>query len=203
MAQCMRMSVKPFPCESTHLTRFLLYRSLTGWAADMKATNVASISGSQDLCELMGFSEAAVKHLEYPEHDLRNLRFADGSFDACIADQVLEHVEEDPLLVMKECCRIVRREGIVVQATVMTYPIHHGPMDLWRFTPEGMTFLFEQAGLKVVSSGSWGGAAAVGLITLGLARIPVPKSESHPIRKIATNPGRDWPIAVWAIGRKL
>jgi SAM-dependent methyltransferase len=202
-AKCIQLSVRPFAHENTHLTRFLLYKSLAGVAAGAAANKVASISGSQRLCELMGFPKESILNLEYPEHDVRSLRFDTGSFDACVADQVLEHVEEEPLVVIRECARVVKPEGLVVQATVMTYPIHHGPKDLWRFTPEGLTFLFEKAGLKIACVGSWGGAGAVGLVNLGLGQLPVPRNDWHPVKRIASDPGTGWPVVVWAVGRKI
>lgn len=202
IAQCVRLSTKPFECEATHLSRFLLYKSLSGFATGQNAKTVASISGSQRLCEVMGFERHAIQDLNYPEHDLRNLPYSDCSFDACVADQVLEHVEEDPFLVLRECARVVKPNGIVVQTTVMIYPIHYGPKDLWRFTPDGMRFLFERVGLQTICTGSWGGPRAVALVALGLAQLPVPIVPFHPIRRLATNPGTKWPVVVWIVGRK-
>jgi len=202
IARCIELSTKLFQCEDVHLSRFLLYKSLAGLAAGTNASAVASISGSQRLCQIMGFSTEAIRNLDYPAHDVRSLNFPDCYFDACIADQVLEHVEEDPFLVLRECARVTKPNGIVVQATVMTYPIHFGPKDLWRFTPEGMLLLIERAGLKPLHSGSWGGRRAVGLSMLGLGQMRVPKNPLHPVRRIAMDSGAEWPVVVWAVGKK-
>lgn len=202
-AKAVRLSVKPFRTEAVHLSRFLLYRSLKGYAANTKVNKVASISGSQTLCKLMGFETSSIIDLDYPDHDLRNLQFEDDTFDACIADQVLEHIEADPFAVIRECTRVVRPNGLVVHATVMTYPIHWGPRDLWRFTPDGLKTIFSEAGLSIEVVGSWGGVGAVTLLSLGLAQVPVPQNASHPIKRIACDSGSDWPIVVWVIGRKI
>jgi SAM-dependent methyltransferase len=197
-----RLTTAGFETEDTSLTRFRLYHTLAGTGRSLNAKKVASISGSERLCGVMGFDKSAIVNLDYPEHDLRALNFPDASFDACIADQVLEHIDGDPLSVVRECTRIVKPNGIVAHATVMTYPVHFGPKDLWRFTPEGLSVLFERSGLSILQSGCWGGPRAVILLALDLGQIPVPKNRRHPIRRIALNSGDNWPVVVWIVGEK-
>jgi SAM-dependent methyltransferase len=150
----------------------------------------------------MGFTEDQIQELSYPKYDIRHLDVPDGLFDACVADQVLEHVESEPGVAIREAARIVRAGGIVVQATVMTYQIHFGPKDLWRFTPGGLRYLFETAGLEVLQCGSWGGRLAAILVVSGLATLSVPRWEYHPVRALARNEGSSWPVVVWCLARK-
>lgn len=151
----------------------------------------------------MGFSDSQIIPLDYPNYDARSLPFPDAYFDACVADQVLEHIESNPYEMFSEVSRIVRPDGLFINATIMTYPVHFGPKDMWRFTPDGHQLLFEESGFQVIASGSWGGAEALLLITLGLANLSVPRWSHHPIRRIAENTGEKWPIVIWAVGKKL
>jgi len=205
IAKLIKWITLPFPKEETHLTRYLAYREL-GKAKSIlpsKFEKAASISGSNHLCEILGIERQYIKELNHPEYDVRRLPFLDASFDICVADQVIEHVESDLNSVFKEVSRILDFGGIFVNATVMTYPIHYGPKDMWRITPEGHQYLFESNGFEVITSGSWGGFQAVQLLALNLARLPVPKCSWHPVRKIAENQSTDWPVVVWAIGKKI
>jgi SAM-dependent methyltransferase len=56
--------------------------------------------------------ESLTEHLEFLVSDVRTLNFADGSFDAVIGHTLLSHVE-DPLAVLKEAARLVKRGGTV------------------------------------------------------------------------------------------
>jgi SAM-dependent methyltransferase len=150
----------------------------------------------------MGFAETQIQDFSYPKYDVRHLDVPDEAFDACVADQVIEHVETEPGSVIREAARIVRKGGIIVQATVMTYPVHFGPNDLWRFTPAGLRFLFEIAGLDVLQCGSWGGRLAVIFVVSGLANLSVPRWKHHPVKSLAANEGSNCPVVVWALGRK-
>lgn len=54
----------------------------------------------------------------YPEVDLRQLPFADGSFDLVVHSDTLEHVD-GPVAALRECRRVLRRDG----ACAFTVPI--------------------------------------------------------------------------------
>jgi SAM-dependent methyltransferase len=197
-----RLSVLPFPSHNVHLTRHLEYESLREVSIPRAYDRVASISGSERLCRIMNVDPAKIVSLDFPEFDARDLPFPDGHFDVCIADQVMEHVEGGGDAFVRECARVVRNGGLFVNATVATYPIHYGPKDLRRFTPEGLREMLESAGFEVVKEGSWGGRRALLLVALDLAGLSVPCASWHPIKRIAEKTCSEWPIVVWAVGRK-
>src|SRR5258708_37032388 len=109
-----KMSVAPFSGHDTHLTRYLEYTELGQLALDLDYSRVASISSSEHLCNVLKFDHAKVISLNYPEFDARNLPFPDGHFDACVADQVAEHVEGCDIAFVRECARVVRRGGLFI-----------------------------------------------------------------------------------------
>jgi SAM-dependent methyltransferase len=199
-----RLLRKLDPCEDVHLTRFLQYKSLRNWyqTVESKGHKVASISGSLALCGFMGIEDQQIKRLDYPEFDLLALPFADKTFDMLVADQVLEHVEGMPHSVFREAARVLPSGGYFVNATVMTYPLHFGPKDLWRFTPEGHAALFDEAGFSIVHQGSWGGNDAVIAVARGMGLARVPKRRQSKIRRLAESVGHEWPVVIWAVGKR-
>jgi ubiquinone/menaquinone biosynthesis C-methylase UbiE len=58
----------------------------------------------------MGAEEGLAQRLDFRAGDVRRLDFADGSFDAVVAHTLLSHVD-DPLSVLKEAARVVKRGG--------------------------------------------------------------------------------------------
>ncbi len=73
---------------------------------------------------------------------------ADGSFDAVISTQVLEHVD-DPATYLAECHRVLRPGGRLLLSThgIMLY--HPDPVDLWRWTWAGLERIVTEAGFHV------------------------------------------------------
>jgi SAM-dependent methyltransferase len=200
-ASIVRLVVKPFEVEETHLTRFKAYSALENLLANGDCNRVASISGSEILCRKLGIEAPRVMSLNYPEYDARSLPFPANYFDAVVADQVMEHVAGPTEALIAEAYRVIRPGGVYVNATVSTYQLHHYP-DYRRFSPQGLEAVMSSEGFKVTSLGSWGGRAGVLFLLLGLNTLRVPRLKWHPIRRIAERECFDWPIVVWAVGIK-
>lgn len=69
------------------------------------------------------------------------LPYPDGSFDVVLCTQVLEHVE-DPSGAVRELFRVLRPGGTVFLSTHGVWVYHPDPVDLWRWTIEGLERLF-------------------------------------------------------------
>ena len=152
-----------------HITRYAMYQRLHGVGLDLgfdndPATRVVAISRSEPLCELLGLGKATITSADFPTFDLRRLTFSDDSFDVLVADQVLEHIEADPSLPVRESFRVVRPGGLVVHTTCFVNPIHE-EVDLFRFTPSALAMLFNEHG-DVVEVGGWGNRLQYGSWTL-------------------------------------
>jgi SAM-dependent methyltransferase len=99
--------------------------------------------------------------LDYPDFDLCAPVRAKhrGRFDVVICEQVLEHVV-DPFAAARNLRRLCRPGGHVVVSTPFLVRVHEmadwGLIDLWRFTPRGLTVLLETAGLEVHHVATWG-----------------------------------------------
>jgi SAM-dependent methyltransferase len=69
----------------------------------------------------------------------------DASFDVVLCTQVLEHCD-DPAQAIRELHRVTRPGGRVLASTHGVQVYHPSPVDLWRWTHEGLRRLFEANG---------------------------------------------------------
>jgi SAM-dependent methyltransferase len=86
----------------------------------------------------------------------------DGGFDAVLSTQVLEHVQ-DPRLYLSECLRMLRPGGRLLLSTHGIFPYHPDPVDLWRWTCEGLRREVEEAGFEIIRFEGIIGMAATGV----------------------------------------
>jgi SAM-dependent methyltransferase len=101
---------------------------------------------------------------------------ADGSVDAVISTQVLEHVA-DPARYLRECRRVLRPGGGLLLSTHGLMVWHPDPVDLWRWTCDGLRRQVEDAGFEVVRFEGVMGLGATGVQLLQDAwywRVPRP-----------------------------
>ena len=62
-----------------------------------------------------------------------NIPVADSSFDVILLCEVLEHLEK-PEDVLKECYRVLKKDGIIIITMPFLFPIHADPYDFQRWT---------------------------------------------------------------------
>jgi len=65
--------------------------------------------------------------------DASNIPLADESCDIAIMGELLEHVAE-PMEVLKEANRLLKKGGVLLATTPFMYPIHADPYDFGRYT---------------------------------------------------------------------
>lgn len=187
-----------------HVTRYAMYRRLgafRGSLTDRPSPRVLSISGSGALCHRLGFGDEAITEAAYPEANVLDLPFEEGSFDGVVSDQVLEHVEGSPQRAIDECFRVTRPGGFAVHATCFVNPIHYEPGDFWRFTPDALRLLVEPHD-EVLEADGWGSPLVWPVVWLGLRFVPVPEARWHPLHWAATHDHPDWPVVTWVVARK-
>ena len=89
------------------------------------------------------------------------LDVADGSQDAVLSTQVLEHVS-DPGRYLAECFRVLRPGGRLLLTTHGMMVYHPDPVDYWRWTCAGLQQAVAEPGLRVDHLRGIVGPAAVG-----------------------------------------
>ncbi len=88
--------------------------------------------------------------------DIHKLPFPSKSFDLITLFMVMEHLY-DPLRAIKECQRVLRKNGILVATTVQYWHTHGHPNDYYRYTKDGLMYVFNNANLPIKSIWSIGG----------------------------------------------
>lgn len=83
----------------------------------------------------------AVDHIG-PAHDLP---VKDGSYDAVLCTQVLEHVP-NPDAVIRELYRVLRPGGRLYMTVPLAWELHELPFDFFRYTPHGLERMLDAAG---------------------------------------------------------
>ncbi|MEM0982797.1 MAG: class I SAM-dependent methyltransferase [Planctomycetota bacterium] len=66
-----------------------------------------------------------------------------ASFDVVFSNNVFEHVRE-PWRAADECVRICKPGGLLVHAAPFAWRYHPVPVDMFRYTHEGLRYLFER-----------------------------------------------------------
>ena len=91
--------------------------------------------------------------------DAAALPFAEGSFDAAVMFQVLEHVP-DPAAVTREIHRVLAPGGTLLGSAPFIWPVHGDPQDYYRFSDGGLRRLLRMfEGVEIVPLGNAAGAA--------------------------------------------
>ncbi len=69
----------------------------------------------------------------------------DNSYAAVASYDVFEHLQR-PWDAARECIRICKPGGLLVHRTLFAYRYHPIPIDYWRFTSQGLEYLFTNDG---------------------------------------------------------
>lgn len=102
--------------------------------------------------------------------DASRMPFENDKYDLTICLDMLEHAEW-PQAVIREIFRVTKPGGYLFLATVFAFPIHDYPSDYWRFTPNCMKLLLEDAGFDVVDFHGCNDLLLPGIVR-GLGRKP-------------------------------
>jgi SAM-dependent methyltransferase len=189
-----------------HITRYSMYNALRNCLAehDSPDKTALAISLSRPFGQdILGLRRTRFTDANYPECNMMDLPFEDSSFDFCMSDQVLEHVEGDPVIAFRESARVVRPGGFICHTTCFINEVHGVPKDFWRFTPEALGLMARLSGCKIVIAAGWGNREAWGIMRHGFRFTGIPNDTKHPLHVVATRNETDVPIAVWVVAEKL
>lgn len=108
-------------------------------------------------CDLLG-NERAECILERPDC----LPQPNGFASVVLSSSVLEHVI-DPAVYIRECRRVLVDNGLLILSTHGVWRYHPDPMDLWRWTSEGLKRVIQESGFSILHFRGVMGPAATGL----------------------------------------
>lgn len=82
----------------------------------------------------------------YGDPPLEELPYTDrDGFGTAVCLNVLEHVA-NPFRAFRALWQIMKRDSLLVVSTVFSFPYHPSPADYWRFTPDALRLLADDAG---------------------------------------------------------
>jgi SAM-dependent methyltransferase len=162
-------------------------------ALEYQKMDVLEISGTRFRDRWPFHSYRSVK---YPDYDVCSGPLAVGEFDIVIAEQVFEHILY-PDLGASSVFQMLRPGGIFIIDTPFLLKVHAYPLDLYRWTQDGIRTLLERAGFSTIQTGSWGNRRCIIKdLTPGLGW-----TEYQPLLHSLKNEP-DFPIVVWAFAHK-
>jgi SAM-dependent methyltransferase len=161
------LSVKRFIKKSPFLTRFLLayidnfyfnYSDLQKFLKQNRSKSIKLNLGSGPMAE---GSFMNVDMESYPGvtlcADVHSLPIRENSVDAVCCMQLLEHVV-DPHKVVDEAWRVLKPGGEIFLSAPFMYPFHEAPIDLNRWTKNGLRHIMKD--FHLVNIGVLGGPTA-------------------------------------------
>ncbi len=184
-----------------YLVRYHMYECVKRCLPGGISGRVLAVSGIGSFSAMLS-EPVEVTETSYPEVDMLDLPYGDGQFDFVISDQVLEHLE-DPWQAVRESHRVLREGGIAVHTSCLINYIHPSPLDLWRFTPDGLRCLCRDFS-DIIECGGWGNRAFILLAFLNwrFMYMTVPEGRPSLRRALATFNEPRFPISTWVVARK-
>jgi SAM-dependent methyltransferase len=70
-------------------------------------------------------------------------------FGTAVCLNVIEHVQ-NPFRVFAALYQILKPDSLLIIETVFSFPYHPSPNDYWRYSPDCLRYLSEQAGFRVL-----------------------------------------------------
>jgi SAM-dependent methyltransferase len=114
---------------------------------------------SFDVLEVSGTSWRAAgfrsyRSVRYPDFDICRETLPE-QFDLVIAEQVFEHLRS-PFSAARNVLQMLRPGGYFLITTPFLIRFHPEPLDLWRWTRDGLRFFLEDVGFAQAATQSWG-----------------------------------------------
>jgi SAM-dependent methyltransferase len=133
---------------------------------------------------------------EYPEFDVCGDRF-EGKYDLIIAEQVFEHIRY-PANAARNIWDGLRAGGHALITVPCLFHLHPTPLDAWRWTPQGLAFLLEDAGFdrNNITTDGWGNIECFIQHATDLSQAPA-YDGSQPLQNTL-----HLPIVVWGFAQK-
>ena len=103
----------------------------------------------------------------------------DAGAQTVLLTEVLEHLER-PADAVAECFRLLEPGGHIIATTPLFWPVHDA-RDFYRYTPQGLRYLFETAGFEVVHLEPLGGLWSTVAIELSYGLQRYRRSWSAPV----------------------
>lgn len=94
--------------------------------------------------------EYIILNLDKGDPFIEDLPYAyQNAFGTAVCLNVIEHVQ-NPFRVFAALYQIMKPNSLLIIETVFSFPYHPSPNDYWRYSPDCLRYLSEQAGFRVL-----------------------------------------------------
>lgn len=181
--------------DYTQWARVVMYRELFEFVSSIHPEELDALEISPGVeWQKLGFK--SFLGIGYPDFDICKDKL-DERFDVIVADQVFEHLLW-PYRAGKNVLKMLNPGGYFIITTPFLIQMHACPIDCSRWTETGLKYFLAECGfeLEEIDTGSWGNRSCV------RANLKPNHWEDRGWSKSLNNE-RDYPVAVWAIARKI
>ena len=99
----------------------------------------------------IGVDQVKGKNVDIVMTSEYSIPLSEESSDVVISGQTIEHCR-NPFKLVSEMARILKPQGTMILIAPFKWSVHRYPIDCWRFLPDGMKCLFDNAGISLVKS---------------------------------------------------
>jgi len=179
-----------------------MYKRINEYLEEPMTGKILGISGIKNFYSSIDMKNAEIVELQYPSVDMQNLPFKNGTFDFVLSDQVIEHLQ-NPHQAVNESYRVLKKGGVAIHTTCFMLPIHWGPEDYWRFTPDALLCLCHNFS-EIQQCEGWGNKFAylLCIISKRFQFLEIPESKWSIRRWLASWNDPRYPILTWIIAKK-
>jgi ubiquinone/menaquinone biosynthesis C-methylase UbiE len=123
-----------------------------GLVADIGSMSKHGAKSYRDFCtQYIGIDIEKGPNVDLVMTGPYTIPMADQSVDTVISGQCLEHVN-NPFKLVLESARILKQGGYMLLTAPFQWREHRYPVDTFRYLPDGMRALMEEAGMTVIKT---------------------------------------------------
>ena len=177
--------------QADHWCRKVMNDATQKIVKDLKPEKLEVLEISGNAWHKFGFKSYDL--VNYPDFDICT-NFLNKKYDLIIAEQVFEHIRR-PIPAAKNVLEMLKDGGSFIITTPFLLRYHPSPLDLWRWTPDGLRVFLEESGFSVIESTGWGNKECVQANLESWA-------DYNPSTHSLHNDDK-FPVVVWAHAKKL
>lgn len=120
-----------------------------GVVLDIGGRDRGKFQKPKDKVEKWIFADVEEKHNPDIVLDVENMdKFGTESIDVINATELFEHVE-NPEKGLRECYRVLKKDGVIILSVPFLHPIHADPFDFQRWTEGKWRKVLEEIGFEI------------------------------------------------------
>ena len=189
----LRSVLNKFGYDTTDWVRVVMYQRCFEFVHSLNPEQLDVLEISAGPQWKRAFNFRSFNETQYPEFDICS-QVLEKRFDLIIADQIFEHLPW-PNRAGRNVFQMLRPGGHFIIATPFLLRVHKAPIDCYRWTEQGLTYLLRDCGFleENIKTNSWGNQACL--------KSNLKKWRRYGWFRPLANES-DFPLTVWAFAKK-